>query len=401
MNLPPWLQTPARWLLGTHAPMRRHIVFLLASSQFYIVNLGIFWHSVHLGLLEPPFAAALTWASVLTYLGVFALVRSGWTQRLPDPVLTMPHALVSIGLCILAYTQLGEHRASVLILVAEALVMCMFRLRPTQMLSLGLASVAMLLGAVIWLSWQDPVSYPASTGLMHFVIGGSTLLILSLVAKWVTDIRMRIGSQARELSRALDTLQHMATQDTLTGLLNRRTMTDLAEAELKLMDRNGSAMSVALLDLDHFKHINDHAGHAAGDAVLCGFAAHAQSVLRQVDKVARWGGEEFLVLLPQVSQHDAQSAIERLRIGTERLSYAGHPGLRATFSAGIAQARPGDTLEQLVERADRALYEAKRKGRNRSECADAEEAPAEQTPEAAPDLAPLLAPPHALEGSTP
>lgn len=360
---------------------------MLATSQLYIVNLGIFWHSVYLGLLEPPFAAALTWASILTYLVVFVLVRSGWTQRLPDPVLTMPHALVSIGLCILAYTQLGEHRASVLILVAEALVMCMFRLRPTQMLSLGLASVGMLLVAVVWLTWQDPVRFPASTSLMHFVIGGSTLLILSLVAKWVTDIRMRIGSQARELSQALDTLQHMATQDTLTGLLNRRTMTDLAEAELKLMDRNGTALSVALLDLDHFKHINDHAGHAAGDAVLCGFAAHAQATLRQVDKVARWGGEEFLVLLPLVSQTDAQSAIERLRLGTERLAYAGHPGLRATFSAGIAQARHGDTLEQVVERADRALYEAKRKGRNRSECAE-------------PTL-PELAPTHTLEGSTP
>ena len=369
MNLPPWLQTPARWLLGTHAPMRRHIVFLLASSQLYIVNLGIFWHSVHLGLLEPPFAAALTWASVLTYLGVFALVRSGWTQRLPDPVLTMPHALVSIGLCILAYTQLNEHRASVLILVAEALVMCMFRLRPTQMLGLGLASVGMLLTAVVWLTWHDPVRYPASTGLMHFVIGGSTLLILSLVAKWVTDIRMRIGRQARELSRALDTLQHMATQDTLTGLLNRRTMTDLVESELKLMDRQGAALSVALLDLDHFKHINDHAGHSAGDAVLCGFAANTLAQLRKVDKVARWGGEEFLVLLPQVTEAEALTAIERLRQTTERLSYAGHPGLRATFSAGLAQALPGETLEQLVERADQALYQAKREGRNRCECA--------------------------------
>lgn len=384
MNTPLWQHPLARWLLGTQAPLRRHTAFTLATSQLYIVNLAIFWHSVHLGLLQPPFAVALTWVSVLTYLLVFALVRSGLTQHLPDPVLTMPHALVSIGLCILAYTQLGEHRASVLILVAEALVMSMFRLRPTQMLSLGLASVGMLLGAVTWLSWQDPLRYPWSVGLMHFVIGGSTLLILSLVAKWVTDIRVRIGSQARELSRALDTLQHMATQDTLTGLLNRRTMTDLAEGELKLMDRNGSALSIALLDLDHFKHINDHAGHAAGDAVLCGFAAHALATLRQVDKVARWGGEEFLVLLPLVSQTDAQSAIERLRLGTERLAYAGHPGLRATFSAGIAQARHGDTLEQVVERADRALYEAKRKGRNRSECAEAPTASA-----------------HAMEGSTP
>jgi diguanylate cyclase (GGDEF)-like protein len=368
MNMPTWLHPLMRWLLGP-SPTSRHVAFALASAQLYVVNLGIFWHSVNLGLLKTDFAAVLTWASAATLLTVLVLVRSGWSQRLADPVLTMPHGLISIALCVLAYTQLGEHRANVLILMAETLVMCMFRLRPAKMLSLGLASVAMLLAAIVWLTWHDPVQFPASTGLMHFVVGGPTLLMLSLVAKWVTDIRTRIGQHARELSQALNTLQHMATQDVLTGLLNRRTMTDLAEQELKLHSRNGSVLSVALLDLDHFKHINDHAGHAAGDAVLIGFAANALTHMRQVDKIARWGGEEFLVLLPQVSQIEAQSAIERLRQSTARLSYAGHPGLRATFSAGIAQAQPNDTLELLVERADRALYQAKREGRNRSECA--------------------------------
>jgi diguanylate cyclase (GGDEF)-like protein len=374
--------------------MRRHVIFVLATSQLYIVNLGVFWHSVHLGLIDASLATSLSWASALTYLTVFALVRSGFTQILPDPVLTLPHGLASIGLCIVAYTELGEHRANVLILVAETLVMCMFRLRPAQMLGLGLTSVAMLLGAVLWLIAKDPTHFPASTGLMHFVIGGSTLLMLSLVAKWVTDIRMRIGSQAHELSRALDTLQNMATQDTLTSLLNRRTMTDLAEAEIMLMNRNGTPLSVALIDLDHFKHINDHAGHAAGDAVLCGFAVHAQGVLRQVDKIARWGGEEFLVLLPQVSQDNAQSAIERLRVSTECLAYAGHPGLRATFSAGIAEVQPGETLEQVIDRADRALYEAKRRGRNRSE--RAEPSPRLGRPPVSADASI-----HALEGTTP
>ncbi|MCH8181031.1 MAG: GGDEF domain-containing protein [Proteobacteria bacterium] len=399
MNIPSWLHPLARWLLGTQAPMRRHVAFVLAAAQLYAVNLGIVWHSVHLGLFEAHFAAMLTWVSVASYLLVFTLVRSGVTQRLPDPVLTLPHALVSIGLCILAYTQLEDHRASVLILVAEALVMSMFRLRPTQMLGLGLASVGMLLAAVVWLSWHDPLRYPASTGLMHFVIGGATLLILSLVAKWVTDIRMRIGQQARELSRALDTLQHMATQDTLTGLLNRRTMSDLIEGELKLTDRQGSALSVALIDLDHFKHINDHAGHAAGDAVLCGFAANALAQLRKVDKVSRWGGEEFLVLLPQVTEAEALSAIERLRQSTERLSYAGHPGLRATFSAGLAQAQAGESLEQLVERADHALYQAKREGRNR--CGQASHLPHEAHLPQQAQASAAWQEGTALEGSTP
>ena len=376
MNIDSWLQTtPARILLGPTPQRARHVLLVLATTQLYLVNLGIIWHSDHLGLLPEGIAWHLTWTGLLTLAVIFILVRSGWSRRLSDPVLTLPHALIAIALSFSAYVQLGEHRASVLILVAETIVMCMFRLLPTQMLVLGLSSVLMLLLSVIGLTWADPIRYPSSTGLMHFVIGGATLLILSLVAKWVTDIRTRIGRQAKELSQALATLQHMATQDTLTGLMNRRVMTDLAEAELKLVDRNGCPLTVALIDLDHFKQVNDHHGHPAGDAVLSGFAAHAQSQLRQVDKVARWGGEEFLVMMPQVQLSEALSGIERLRHSTESLRFAGHPRVRVTFSAGMAQARPGETLEQLVDRADQALYEAKQAGRNRCCLAPAEERP--------------------------
>ncbi|MBH1985722.1 MAG: diguanylate cyclase [Burkholderiales bacterium] len=381
MNLNSWLQTtPARILLGPTPQRARHVLLVLATTQLYLVNLGIIWHSDHLGVLPAGIAWHLTWTGLLTLAVVFFLVRSGWSRRYADPVLTLPHALIAIALSFSAYVQVGEHRASVLILVAETIVMCMFRLRPTQMLVLGLTSVLMLLLSVIGLTWADPIRYPSSTGLMHFVIGGSTLLILSLVAKWVTDIRTRIGQQAKELSQALSTLQHMATQDTLTGLMNRRVMTDLAEAELKLVDRNGHPLTVALIDLDHFKQINDHHGHPAGDAVLSGFAAHALSQLRQVDKVARWGGEEFLVMMPQVQVSEALAGIERLRQSTESLRFAGYPRVRATFSAGMAQARPGETLEQLVDRADQALYEAKQAGRNRC-ClaATADERPAPNT----------------------
>lgn len=370
MNLPPWLNAIARPLLGPDPQRARHVLFVLASTQLYVVNLGIIWHSVHLGLLQPQIARDLTWGSLLTLLTVFVLVRSGWSQRFSDPVVTLPHALVSIALCFMAYLQVGEHRASVLILVAEAIVMCMFRLRPTQMVVLGMSSVGMLLLCVLGLTWADPVRYPAPTGLMHFVIGGSTLLILSLVAKWVTDIRVRIGLQARELSQALNTLQHMATQDSLTGLLNRRIMVDLVETELKLIERHGHPMTVALVDLDHFKSINDRFGHQAGDAVLIGFAGLAQTQLRQVDKVARWGGEEFLIMLPQVKASEAFTALERLRLSMGSQTFTGHPGLNATFSVGLAQARPGESLEHLIERADQALYHAKHAGRNRSHVAE-------------------------------
>lgn len=388
MNLPPWLKAIARPLLGSEPQRARHVLFVLASTQLYVVNLGIIWHSVQLGLLQPQIARDLTIGSLLTLFTVFVLVRSGWSQRFSDPVVTLPHALVSIALCFMAYLQVGEHRASVLILVAEAIVMCMFRLRPTQMVVLGMSSVGMLLLCVLGLTWADPVRYPASTSLMHFVIGGSTLLILSLVAKWVTDIRVRIGLQSKELSQALNTLQHMATQDSLTGLLNRRIMVDLVETELKLVERHGHPMTVALVDLDHFKSINDRFGHQAGDAVLIGFANLAQSQLRQVDKVARWGGEEFLIMLPQVKAAEALTALERLRLSMGSHGFTGHPGVGATFSVGLAQARAGESLEHLIERADQALYQAKHKGRNR--CQVAEHEPEADTVAAQPTgLAPL------------
>ena len=367
MTTPAWIQPIFRWLLGRHPKTARHVVLVLATTQMYAVNLGILWHSVHFGFLDRGVAWGMTLASLATIGVNYALVRSGWSQRFADPVLSMPHALASIALCFVAYISIGPHRANVMILVAEAIVMAMFRLRPHQMLLLGLYAVAGLLVSVLFLVCGPSHKLAPSVGLMHFVIGGSTLLTLSMVAKWVTDIRVRIGAQAKELSRAVHTLQHMATQDTLTGLLNRRVMTDLAESEMKLALRHGTSLTVAIVDLDHFKQINDRFGHAAGDAVLRGFAGHALAELRRVDKIARWGGEEFLILLPQVSDLEAVSAIERLRQATQRLRYAGFPAVRATFSAGVAQLRPGETMAHWLERADHALYRAKASGRNRTD----------------------------------
>lgn len=361
----PWLSAPAKALLGSEPRVRRHVLLVLLTLQLYAVCLGVIWHSQHLDVIPPGLAMVLSWASLGAFGTMYLAVRSGWTQRLADPVLTLPHAAIAVALCIMAYTQIGESRGNVLILIAQAIVVSMFRLRPAQVLGLGLYTVSLFALAVGWLSWQDPAQYPWSQGLTHLIVGGATLLMLSLVAKWISDIRVRIGEQAGELSQTLLTLRQMATQDMLTGLMNRRVMTDLLEAELKLAQRHGRPLTVALIDLDHFKHINDTHGHHVGDEVLKAFARHSEVRLREVDRMARWGGEEFLCLLPQVGADEAMSAINRLREAMAGSGPPAQPRLRATFSAGLAQARADDTIEQLVERADRALYQAKQQGRNR------------------------------------
>ncbi len=366
MNKPLWLQPLSNLLLGVEPHRRRHVLLVLVTLQPYIVNLGVIMHSVHLGLLDMRMAQELTLASVITFLVVFALVRSGWSQRFGDPVLTFPHALVSIALCMAAYVQLGENRANVMILIAQTIVLAMFRLRPMQVLMLGVFTIISLCASILVMTMTNSLGGNSSSVWTHFVVGGSTLLTLSLIGKWVSDIRVRIGRQARELQEAVDTVKQMATTDMLTGALNRRMMTDMAETELRLIERTGAPMCVALIDIDHFKHVNDHFGHHAGDAVLRGVAQHTQGQIRQVDKFARWGGEEFLIMLPTIASAEAMIAIERLRQSVEALNFPGYPQLRITFSAGLAQALPGETLEHLIERADQALYDAKHQGRNRS-----------------------------------
>lgn len=372
MNKPLWLQTCTNLVLGEDPHLRRHVLLLLITLQPYAVSVGVIMHSEHLKLLTPDVARELIVASVATFLTLFALVRSGWSQRFADPVLTFPHALITIALCMAAYAQLGDNRGNVMILIAQTIVLSMFRLKPIQVLMLGIFTIIALGGCAAWMALTHVGDTRASSGWTHFVVGGSTLLTLSLIGKWVSDIRVRIGRQARELQEAVDTVKQMATSDMLTGALNRRMMTELAENELKLIERSGAPMCVALIDIDHFKHVNDHFGHHAGDAVLRSMAQHAQGQIRQVDKFSRWGGEEFLVMLPSISAVEGMNAIERLRQSVERLEIPGYPQLHVTFSAGVAQAKVGESLEHLIERADEALYDAKRQGRNRSLLAQAD-----------------------------
>ncbi|RZL01415.1 MAG: GGDEF domain-containing protein [Rubrivivax sp.] len=365
MKRPSWQATIADGALGRNPLTRRYALMVLVTLQLYAVTIGILTHSVYVGLLEWHMAQVLVALGMVTFITVFGLVRSGWSLQLKDPTLAFPHALVSNGIAVLAFMQLGDHRSNVMIIIGQTIVAAMFRLKPKRVLLLGALSVGMLALATIALTWHDPARYPATKSWAILAVSGSTLLMLSLVAKWISDIGVRLGRQTKELAEAVRTVEQMATTDMLTGLLNRRVMTDLAEAELKLSARTGAPLCVALIDLDHFKDINDRFGHHAGDNALQGFAQSTAPQLRQVDKLARWGGEEFLLMLPQLTETEALHALERLRQTVESLVFKDHALMQLTFSVGIAQAQPDETLEQLVDRADRAVYEAKRDGRNR------------------------------------
>ncbi len=159
-------------------------------------------------------------------------------------------------------------------------------------------------------------------------------------------------------------LEHLATRDSLTGALNRRQMTELFANEVLRCQRHGRKMGLLLMDLDHFKAINDTFGHQAGDVVLVRLVANVKALLRQTDQLARFGGEEFAVLLPDTSLEEAIAAAERIRTACVPST----PGSSCSVSIGVTTNQSTtDTLDTMLARADAAMYRAKANGRNRVE----------------------------------
>lgn len=174
------------------------------------------------------------------------------------------------------------------------------------------------------------------------------------VALGLTNLRMR------------EALQRQTVRDPLTALFNRRYFDETLQRELAACGRHGSPLSVIMLDVDHFKEVNDTWGHAAGDDALRSLAQSIRSGFRESDVLCRYGGEEFAILLPQATLEDAWTRVEQLRMAIARkeMSSGGNSLGRITISAGVASSAEFPTPAELVHAADVALYEAKRSGRN-------------------------------------
>lgn len=183
------------------------------------------------------------------------------------------------------------------------------------------------------------------------------LVVAFVLVGVVSYVNERVrGAYARDLER-------LSSLDSLTGALNRRTCERILRDELERAERYDRSLGVALFDVDHFKRINDRYGHPAGDDVLRDIAHRVRSTLRKSDALVRWGGEEFLVLLPETDAGGAMAAAERIRrlVGDDPAEL----GVHTTISVGVASWRRGEDGAALIQRADDRLYRAKREGRNR------------------------------------
>lgn len=214
------------------------------------------------------------------------------------------------------------------------------------------------------LSIQVPATHYLSERITNrWLIIGSALLVIVLVIFTVALVAYRF---MRELKRADEQLQRLASEDPLTGLYNRRIGMEWLQQGLARSLRSHRPLSLMMIDIDHFKQVNDNYGHLNGDRVLVELAALIKASVRQYDFAVRYGGEEFLIVLEDCALETAQLLAERLRQMAEahRIVIDSETTITFTLSIGVAELA-GEAMDQLIGRADNALYQAKRTGRNR------------------------------------
>ncbi|WP_294639514.1 diguanylate cyclase [uncultured Aquabacterium sp.] len=353
-------------ILGTDPKQRLRIKRSLMAANVFVACIGLQVYACLVGLMNRDEAQALSTLIVANIAFWYALLRSGLNLRCNDPALTLPQIMAALTIIVGAYATTGAAHGAVMMLLTLVLVFGIFNLKP-QAARLASGYTVVLMGlAIAYKVNTDPGLYPLRLEFVHFALVVAIVPTISTLAAQLSSMRARLQTQKNELAHALTRIQILATRDELTGLVNRRHMIEVINQHQKRLQRSGHhRFCLALLDIDHFKRINDAHGHGVGDEVLRGFAQTAQQALRETDVLARWGGEEFLVLLNDTTQEQALAGLERIREAVTGTTISPSvPELKLTFSAGLTPYVDDEPLDQCVDRADRALYAAKAGGRN-------------------------------------
>ena len=368
MQLRPYFRRWADWMLTTDKRQRIRLAMSGLAALLMVCCLVVMNSVAAAGLASTAEVRVWTACSVLGLIAVYAAIRSGWSRRFKDPALTLAQILYAITCCAAAFVIAGPARGVTLPILAIILMFGIFGLTTRQMLGVlvySLVADGVASGVVAARDEPDypPVVAAAYVGMVIVVLLSSTFLTIR-----VQSTRQHLRRQKAELARALEQIRQLATHDDLTGLLNRRAMLDRMQLEQRRSLRSGSPLLIAQLDIDHFKAVNDTHGHAAGDLVLQRFADTVRRNVRDTDVLARWGGEEFVLLLCDTPAADAVTLMERLRQAVQAMQVSvpqGGEPITVTVSIGLARHTPADPLAGTLERADQALYAAKAGGRNR------------------------------------
>jgi diguanylate cyclase len=356
---------PSAKVLLRRAKQRRQIQGMVGVS--YVMDAFVLLIYSHAGTIPATIAPAFAACGLFTVAGNIVLSEAGITERFKDHYFVTPQAIVAMTI-LLAFTYIAP-QAGVVFLCSLFVVFNFASLRSTPRQT-ALVWTAMALGlAGLFLLTDKPISTPHGTGLERFATMAVFILAIGrcmFLGMFSNSMRQSLYQNGLKLKEAYRRIEELAELDELTGAYNRRCIMRMLGEEVARARRNGAPCSIALIDLDWFKRINDAFGHPVGDEVLRTFTITMFANIREFDRFGRYGGEEFLLVLPDTSTDGAAQILERLREIIADLDWSAFsPGMRVTISAGVTTLRPGETEDTFLARADGALYEAKARGRNR------------------------------------
>ena len=364
INLCTLSQRGIDWLFSADPTLRVRSSMAMLAVLLMLGSAGVMLWLGYTGLAP---LQAMAWWSVVAVGGLTvmaALVRCGWSARWRDPSMTFQQILWAISCSAVAYVLAAEARGIVPGLLAVTMLFAALNLRAKQIVAVSLYALGAFSLAVLFIIQLDNSTEPA------LEIAYALVLVLMLTGCMLLSLRLyqlrgRLRKQRQELAVALKENRELASRDALTGLINRRHMRELLELEQRRCVRGVRTMLLAQMDIDHFKSINDTYGHGVGDMALKAFAQTVRDNIRNSDVLARWGGEEFVLLLSDTDVAGAMLTLQRVRAAVEGTTMPdAPPGLQMTVSIGLAEHMAGEMLEVTLDRADKALYSAKRAGRN-------------------------------------
>ncbi|MGE5866416.1 MAG: GGDEF domain-containing protein [Rhizobacter sp.] len=333
----------------------------------YTVDTALLLGLAHAGALD----ALVPWtyaAAGAVACGIFSLLlRLGRSESLSDPYLVVPQMLVhsAINLAFMMWVP----GIGVLLLMNLLIIHAFGAMKVSRSHVLATSAlIAVGVGAVIGFS-DLHLDLPMNTGLQRVISVAWFALILArstLLDLYGAELRDMLMQRNAKLRKKFEKMHRRANRDGLTGTLSRRSVMELLSQQHRKLELTGQSFAIILLDIDHFKQVNDRFGHQVGDEVLRYFSKRAAAEMRDTDRLGRYGGEEFLAVL--TATEDASSAhlaAERVRDGVAKHDWGRvAPELRVTVSLGVAVCQPEESIEQLLARADAALYAAKRAGRD-------------------------------------
>ncbi|HYD93755.1 MAG TPA: GGDEF domain-containing protein [Noviherbaspirillum sp.] len=334
-------------------------------SLLYAVSLYVFYRQGFITGTTFSVVAAIVVVMVVLFYAVF---RFGFNTRFQEPSLMLPQLISSLlVMLVVAYLERSTQVALVpFILIAFSFGI--FRLSTASLILLAMGCLVAYLGIIIARAQVEGFDFGFRADLAQWAVLALTLPGMILVGKQIQNLRQLLRATRYQLEH----YEEKSVRDELTGLYNRRQLqSELQQAKLQA-DTHSVPFSICLIDIDKFKEINDNNGHLVGDTILKEFSRVARDSIRDTDILGRYGGDEFMQILPDTDVKGAVMHAERLRVYAHFLDFQKILAQKhISLSIGVAQYRPGEKITDLIARADTALYKAKQLGRNRVEWIDA------------------------------